>query len=110
MGSIREDRIARNEAIFRVGNERMAQWEERHEDGGRERYLCECGDADCKEKIELTHSQYEYVRSEPRWFVVIPGHEEPEVESIIDEHDGWNLIEKHAEIAHIAEATNPRKP
>jgi hypothetical protein len=108
MASLREERIARNEAIFRVGNERMNQWEERHEDGVRERYFCECADAECREKVELTASQYEYVRSNSRWFVVIPGHETPDVEEVIDRHDGWNLIEKHANVTNIVEATDPR--
>ena len=108
MGTSREERIARNEGVFRVGNERMAQWEERHEGGDRERYLCECADADCHDKVELTRSQYEYVRSDSRWFVVVPGHEVPDVEKVIDSHDGWNVIEKAPEVAHIVEATDPR--
>jgi hypothetical protein len=109
MATTREERIARNEAIFRVGNERMAEWEERHEHGGRERYLCECADPDCREKVELTHSQYEYVRSDSCWFVAVPGHEVPDVETVIDSHEGWNVIEKKPEVAHIAKATDPRR-
>lgn len=109
MGTQREERIARNEAIFRVGNERMAEWEERHEHGGTERYLCECAEPDCTEKVELTHSQYEYVRSNSRWFVVIPGHEVPDVETVVDTHEGWNLIEKAPAVDDIAEATDPRR-
>jgi hypothetical protein len=109
MGTSREERIARNEAIFRVGNERMAQWEERHEDGERERYLCECADPACHDKVELSHSQYEYVRSDSHWFVVVPGHEVPDVETVVDTHDGWNLIEKKEDVTHIAEGTDPRR-
>ncbi len=109
MGTSREERITRNEAVFRVGNERMAQWEERHPDGEEERYLCECADPVCTEKVELTRSQYEYVRSDSRWFVVVPGHEVLDVETVIDTHDGWNVIEKKADVAHITEATDPRK-
>lgn len=108
MARFRAERLANNEAIFRVGNERMADWEERHGDGQRERYFCECADADCREKVELTRSQYEYVRSDSRWFVVVPGHETPDVETVIDRHDGWNLIQKHPEVDEIVEATDPR--
>jgi hypothetical protein len=109
MGSAREERIARNEAIFRVGNERMADWDERHAGGEPERYLCECADPTCTEKIELSYSQYEYVRSDSRWFVVVPGHDVPDVETVVDTHDGWNVVEKAPEVAHITEATDPRK-
>jgi hypothetical protein len=109
MARFREARLANNEAVFRVGNERMAQWEERHEEGEPERYMCECADADCREKIELTYSQYEYVRSDSRWFVVVPGHEVPDVETVIDRHEGWNLIEKDPEVADVVEETDPRR-
>ncbi len=109
MDRVREERSARNEAIFRVGNERMAEWEERHEDGQPERYLCECADIDCRAKVELTRSQYEYVRSDSRWFVVLPGHETPDAESVIDDHDGWVVVEKNPELAPIVEATDLRR-
>lgn len=109
MAGFREERLARNEAIFRVGNERMSRWEERHEDGKPERYFCECADAECRNKVELTRSQYEYVRSDSRWFVVIPGHEVADVETVIDRHDGWYVVEKDPEVAPIAEATDPRQ-
>ena len=109
MGTPREDRIARNEAIFRIGNERMADWEERHQNGERERYMCECAEPDCREKVELTRSQYEYVRSDSCWFVVVPGHEVPDVETVIDTHEGWNVIEKDESVSHIVEASDPRK-
>jgi hypothetical protein len=109
MGTAREERIARNEAVFRVGNERMAQWEERHEDGERERYLCECADPVCTEKVELTLSQYEYVRSDSSWFVVVPGHEVPDVETVIDTHEGWNVIAKNPEVSDIVQDTDPRR-
>ena len=107
-GTPREERLANNEAIFRVGNERMAEWPERHAESDKERYLCECADATCREKVELSYSQYEYVRSNSRWFVCVPGHEVLDVETVVDEHEGWNVIEKDPEIADIVEATDPR--
>ena len=109
MATAREERLARNEAIFRVGNERMADWEERHQDARRERYMCECADPDCREKVELTRSQYEYVRSDSCWFVAVPGHEIPDVEKVIDTHDHWNLIEKDPDVAHVVKGSDPRK-
>ena len=108
MPRFREERIAENEAIFRVGNERMADWEERHEGGQRERYFCECAEADCREKIELSFSEYEYVRSNPRWFVVLPGHEVADTETVIDRHDGWFMVEKDPDVDHIVGPTDPR--
>jgi hypothetical protein len=104
----RAARLAQNEAIFRLANERMAAWEERHEDGERELYFCECGDADCAEKVLLTGDEYERVRSDPARFFVVPGHEIHGVESVAEEHDGWMVVVKVPEVRAIVEATNPR--
>jgi hypothetical protein len=63
----RKDRIARNEALFRVVNERVR--EVRPEEGdGLVGFLCECGYASCTETVHLTVTEYEAVRSEPTHF------------------------------------------
>jgi hypothetical protein len=84
---------AQNEAMFREVNEDIA---EVREDWGQEesRYVCECADATCALTISLSRDQYEHVRSNPRWFAVIRGHEEPELERTIEEHDTYLVVEK----------------
>jgi len=103
VASERKERIARNEALFREANERMAGWEEQHADGEAEIYYCECADTSCRDRVTLTRSEYRYVRSDPRYFVIVPGHDIEDVETVIDEHDGWWLIEKPAEVDHIVD-------
>ena len=62
MATDRQERLAQNEALFRVANERMADWEKSHAEDSAELYFCECADPDCREKVSLRRSEYESVR------------------------------------------------
>jgi hypothetical protein len=104
----REERLANNEALFRAANERMADWEERHATPGKELYLCECADPECREKLALTREQYEHVRIDSRHFAVLGGHEVPDVEVVIEKIDDWVIVEKPAEVEETLERLDPR--
>ena len=109
MASAREERLAQNEALFRAANERMADWEERHRIEATELYFCECANPECREKVPLRESDYERVRKDSDHFFVVPGHEVVDIETVIESHDDWALIEKAPEVREIVEATDPRK-
>jgi hypothetical protein len=107
----REDRIARNEALFRSVNERVRELVTNA--GSRERdpvasFVCECGSADCTATIEMTVPEYENVRADPTHFVVVSGHEIPEVEEVVERHEHYDVVRKHAAEAQIAIETDPR--
>ena len=109
MDEARKDRIARNEVAFRKVNEAIEAG--RHEDDDERRrmpFLCECGAIGCNLLIDVTVAEYEGVRSNPRRFFVMPGHEEPAVESVVDTTDRFNVVEKHESQADIPEADDPR--
>jgi hypothetical protein len=55
----------------------------------------------------LRHSEYETVRQSPKQFVVIPGHDSAP-DSVIEEHEGFTIIEKTGEEGEIVEAQDPR--
>jgi hypothetical protein len=100
-----KDRIARNEAIFRAVNERVAEIQDtasRHTD-----FLCECGNLDCTEIISLADEEYREVRASATTFAVVPGHVLPDVETVIEKNDRFYVVQKHREEAAIAEATDP---
>ena len=107
----REQRIARNESIFRAANERIADWEERGDrDAAQELYLCECADAACTQKVRLSESDYERVRRDPAQFFVRPGHEVADVETVVETHTDWALVRKDdREAREVAEETDPRQ-
>jgi hypothetical protein len=109
VASEREERIARNEALFRVANERMADWEEQHASSAVEPYFCECANPECGEHVDLRKADYERVRSDSRRFVIVPGHEVPDVETVIERNEGWAMIEKAPEVTGIVEELDPRR-
>jgi hypothetical protein len=104
----RKERLAKNEAVFRVANERMAEWEELHADEATELYVCECADPDCRAKVPLRKDEYEHVRSDARWFAVLPGHVIPDVETPIETHDRWVLVEKNPEVTELVRELDRR--
>ncbi len=101
----REERIARNEALFREVNERIRGVTP---EGGTLAFLCECGDDDCVETIALVGEEYEAVRTAAEQFVVLPAHVAPDVESVVESRDRYVVIRKHEDEAGIARATHPR--
>jgi hypothetical protein len=108
-----EERVARNEALFRAFNERVADMAQSFDPRGegaslRIEFVCECGDVDCLERLELTRSAYEEVRSDPRRFVVAPGHEHPDIECVVARGDGYLVVQKLDEAADIATEDDPR--
>ena len=102
----REDRIAKNEVIFREMNERVL--EVRPSENGGIDFLCECGNEDCVEQITLTTKEYEHVRDDPVQFFVKPGHAIPDVEEIMEENERFLLVRKHVEEQEIARRADPR--
>jgi hypothetical protein len=95
--------------MFRFANERMSGWEELHISENAELYFCECADQDCRQKVSLRKQEYEAVRSDPRRFVIALGHEIPDVETVIEKHEGWAVIEKAPEVTETVEMLDPRR-
>lgn len=108
--SAREERIGLNEAVFREVNERIENLAETFDLASEPLDLvCECGDADCLERITMSHSEYERLRSDPQLFGVYPGHEAPDVEAVAAKRDGYDIVRKNAgPPERIAEQTDPR--
>lgn len=106
----RTRRVGENEALFRVVNERIeslniafAAITETMD------VVCECGNIDCAERVVLGISDYERVREDPTHFVLVPGHELPGVESVIETGEGFVVVEKRGGLAaEVARETDPR--
>ena len=107
-----EERLSRNEAIFREINERTRSLQERFgpEDPSTryEEFLCECGDQMCVERVKLTVPEYESVRAESTQFVLRPGHMMPRVERVVRESDRYVVVVKLGEAAEVAADRDPR--
>jgi hypothetical protein len=87
----REERRAENEAIFRAGNETIVRNLDAPE--GVLPLICECGSADCFDRIHVTVEEYRAVRSDAAHFVLESGHED-EDEQVVDVFDRYVVVEK----------------
>jgi hypothetical protein len=104
-----EERIARNEALFREVNERVADLQDSLGDGGTTDFVCECGADTCIERISVPMGVYERVRNDSHLFLVRPGHQEPEVERVVETDERFLVVCKDTPTAEkIAEQTDPR--
>lgn len=102
--------MARNETLIRQVNERVKDVSDVFAslDPSPVDFVCECGNADCTEPISLTLDEYERVRRVPTHFFVVPAHVISEVEAIVRKGDGYVVVEKVADEAHITRETDPR--
>jgi hypothetical protein len=110
VGTPREERLAANEAMFRLANERMAGWEELDPPDAEELYSCECADPGCRQRVGLRKEDYEAIRSDSRRFLIAIDHEIPDVETVIEKHEGWAVIEKNPEVTETVESLDLRQP
>lgn len=95
MDNISPRRMVENEVIFRKVNQNVQQFLEDVNAGDKIiKFFCECSDEDCKKRIEMTPKEYKALHSNRREFIVIDGHETPEVEKIVKEYGNFNVVEK----------------
>jgi hypothetical protein len=108
--STRDERIGLNEAVFREVNERIEQLADAFDLKTEQLDLvCECGRADCVERISMTQAEYESLRSDSHQFAVFPGHEALDVERVVAKRKGYDIVQKFKGAPErIAEQTDPR--
>jgi hypothetical protein len=86
-------RRATNEALFRDVNERIAETAERFDASGTE-FVCECSDPNCTHRVEASLAEYEQVRDESTTFLVVPGHEQGDIERVVADRGRFRIVEK----------------
>ena len=103
------DKEARHQALFREVNEHIEQLAHGFGVDGHDQLVCECGNPECTQSIELTHDEYERVRAHASRFVVALNHENPETESIVEQNERFAVVETYAGASsRIARETDPR--
>jgi hypothetical protein len=103
-----QQRIAANESAFRDVNEAIARGQWPGEQDDPTSFRCECARFGCNQLVELTLRQYEAVRARPRRFVVLPGHELPDVETVVEQGPGYLVVEKTDAAGRAAEDMDDR--
>ena len=107
--------MALNEARVREVNETIERANEKlgpapGEDGLALNILCECGTRGCDQIVEISSAEYREVRAEPTRFVVVPGHEQAEIERVVDDKRRFAVVEKVGPAAKVARRTDPENP
>lgn len=111
MGDERVRRLARNEALFREVNETVGRLAATHgTDAHRYEFLCECSDQRCVQLVALSLGEYEAVRAHGDRFAIVAGHEDAEIETVVEKHERFVVVEKVGEGAVIAHQLDPRNP
>ena len=106
----RARRVGLNEAMFREVNERIEGLNRTF--GALTQQMdivCECGRSTCLERILVPLPDYEHVRSDPTRFMLVPGHDDPSVEAVVANGEGYVVVRKQGEdVERLAAETDPR--
>jgi hypothetical protein len=57
----------------------------------------------------MTQSEYESLRADPRRFAVIGAHASRMTEDIVERHPRYAVVQKHEDVAGLAERSDPRR-
>jgi hypothetical protein len=102
-------RAATNQSLFRDVNERIEDVGERFAlTAERLDFLCECAYDECAERLQLTHAEYEMLRSVPTHFAVKSGHVAADVEAIVESNDRYVVVAKLGIAGETATKLDPR--
>lgn len=106
----REERLVKNEALFREVNEQIDALNEAGPQIDSVPTVCECGSSGCTETLLVSRRAYEAVRAHPERFLIKPNHVFNEVEDVVERHpDWWVVAKKPGGPRRLAEATDPRQ-
>lgn len=109
---VTQERIAKNDSLFREANERIESVAEEQELTGHPvPFICECADLRCTQITSLTLDEYWHVRSNPRWFINAPGHEVAGLGAVdvVEDHHSYFVVEKQGHAGEVAEALASRE-
>jgi hypothetical protein len=108
----RVKRIGKNEALFRRVNDEVEGLERQLAELTDETFhiVCECGDLDCHQRIVVPLPEYERVRADSALFLVVPGHDLPRAETVVETTASYVVVRKRpGGPEELAQATDPRR-
>jgi hypothetical protein len=102
--------LGRRQSLFREVNERIDELAQSFGLQDELAIICECASGRCSERIAISQAEYEHVRRAPNHFAVLPGHEIPAVERVVEQNARYSVVEKLGESAAAAIKLDPRRP
>jgi hypothetical protein len=101
----REKRAAQNQLLFREVNRRIASLAERAllPEIAPIEVTCECVDMSCTATIQIHLHEFAEIDRATNRFLVVPGHELPEVEDVVERGDRFLIVGKRGAGADLVE-------
>lgn len=65
------------------------------------RFYCECSNLACRDRIAITVDEYQTAGPGRKEFIVVPGHENTEIEDVKKSSKTFVVVEKHLDPAVI---------
>jgi hypothetical protein len=84
----------RRERIFRYVNDRIRELAATFDFGEPLQMFCECTHATCEARLTIEHGHYDEVRARGTQFFVAAGHEQPDIETVVERRDGYTVVEE----------------
>jgi hypothetical protein len=103
-----QERIGTNESVLRQINEGIERGQWPGEEEAPVGFRCECARLGCNEVLELSVREYEEVREHPRRFIVVPGHERLDAETVVERHRNYLVVQKLDQAGETAVENDPR--
>jgi hypothetical protein len=104
----RPERRAKNEALLREVNERRAAIDRQAEGSWADpaelfEFVCECGIEECESRIQMTLDEYDAIRQQDDRFPIVPGHDSPDIETVVETHERYAVVDKKPEFERFVE-------
>jgi hypothetical protein len=88
-------RLAQNESLFRMVNERIREREERVKVPSRlVGFVCECQTTGCTARVDATLDEYRDVLERSSRFIVTSGHVDPNRERVVRVADRFLVVQR----------------
>lgn len=101
--------LSEQEQVLRRVNEALERGFLPADESTYVRIRCECGRPECNAFIRMRVADYETVRSDPRPFVVLSGHQTPAIEAVVEERPDHLVVRKTGAAGRAAAASDPRR-
>lgn len=104
----RQERLAKNESLFRELNESIGELASRLGGTATYDFICECSTSGCFERLSLTLAEYERIRQDGTHFLLARGHEDIEIEQVVSDQGTFVIVEKDGVAGLVAADDDPR--
>lgn len=84
------ERMRQIEVFFRAVNEEIFK----SGDATAADVVCECANPLCTERMSVAASTLHALHANPKLFLLLPGHQVPDLERVVDEIDGYLVVQK----------------